>query len=134
MSYKYEGVLKVIRRSRATLIFSMGLPMVNPWLVPEVRFPPVRETIPGGTNAILCYVHGNYNGNVSYKFEGVVKVIRRSRATLIFSMGLPMVKPYGPRRSGFLLLGRPSLEVQTPSPSMFMGIILRMCPINMKGF
>ena len=67
--------------------------MVNPWLVPEVRFPAVRETIPGGTDAILCYVHGNYNGNVSYKFEGVVQVIRRSRATLIFSMGVPIVKP-----------------------------------------
>ena len=71
----------------------MRVPMVKPQWVPEVRFPPVRETIPGGTNAILCYVHGNYNGNVSYKYEGVVKVIRRSRATLIFSMGVPMVKP-----------------------------------------
>ena len=31
MSYEYEGVLKVINsRSRATLIFSMGIPMVKP--------------------------------------------------------------------------------------------------------
>ena len=29
MSYEYEGVLKVISRSRATLIFSMGVPMVT---------------------------------------------------------------------------------------------------------
>ena len=30
MSYEYEGVLKVISRSKATLIFSMGGPMVKP--------------------------------------------------------------------------------------------------------
>ena len=30
MSYKYEGVLEVIRRSRVTLIFAMGVPMVKP--------------------------------------------------------------------------------------------------------
>ena len=30
MSYEYEAVLKVISRSRATLIFSMGVPMVKP--------------------------------------------------------------------------------------------------------
>ena len=30
MSYEYDGVLKVISRSRATLIFSMGVPMVKP--------------------------------------------------------------------------------------------------------
>ena len=93
MSYKYEGVLKVIRRSRATLIFAMGVPIVEPRWVSENKFPPVRQTIPGGTDAILCYVHGDY-GNVSYEYEGVLKVINsRSRATLIFSMGIPMVKP-----------------------------------------
>ena len=27
MSYKYEGVLKVVRRSRATLIFSVDVPI-----------------------------------------------------------------------------------------------------------
>ena len=52
VSYKYEGVLKVVRRSRATLIFSVGVPMVKPRWVPENRFPPVRQTIPGGTDAI----------------------------------------------------------------------------------
>ena len=51
MSYKYEGVLKVIRRSRATLIFAMGVPMVEPRWVPENRFPPVRQ-------AIRCYFMG----------------------------------------------------------------------------
>ena len=30
MSYKYEGVLKVVRRSRATLLFSVGDLMVKP--------------------------------------------------------------------------------------------------------
>ena len=40
MSYKYEGVLKVVRRSRATLIFSVGVPMVKPPGLPEYRFPP----------------------------------------------------------------------------------------------
>ena len=38
-------------------------------------------------------------------------------------MGVPMVKSHGSQRTGFLLLGRPSLEGQTPSPGMFMGII-----------
>ena len=51
-------------------------------------------------------------------------------ATLIFSVGVPMVK----HRGGGVLLGRPSLEVPTPSPSMFMGIIVRMCNINMMWF
>ena len=63
MSYKYEGVLKVVRRSRATL-FSVGVLLVKPRGVPENRFPPVRQTIPGGTDAILCYVYGDHNGNV----------------------------------------------------------------------
>ena len=72
---------------------------------------------------------------MSYEYEGVLKVISRSRATLIFSVGVPIVEPYsGSRRTGFLLLGRPSLDVQTPSPGMFMGIIVRMCPTNMRGF
>ena len=62
--------------------------------VPENRLPPVRQTIPGGgTDAISWYVYRDHNGNVSYKYEGVLKVVRRSRATLIFSMGVPMVKP-----------------------------------------
>ena len=64
MSYKYEGVLKVVRRSRATLLFSVGDLMVKPRGVPENRFPPVRQTIPGGTYAILSYVYGDHNGNV----------------------------------------------------------------------
>ena len=68
---------------------------------------------------------------MSYKFEWVLKVVRRSGATLIFSVGVPMVKPRG---GGGFLLGIPSLEVQTPSPSMFMGIIVRMCNINMMWF
>ena len=71
MSYKYEGVLKVVRRSRATLIFSVCVPMVKPEGVPENRFPPVRQTIPG---------------------------------------------------------------LETPSPPMFMGIIMGMCNINMRVF
>ena len=73
---------------------------------------------------------------MSYKYEEVLKVVRRSRATLIFSVGVPMVKPHGSQRTGFLLLGRPSMEVQTPSSVMFMGIIvrMRMCPTNMRGF
>ena len=62
---------------------------------------------------------------MSYEYEGILKVISRSRATL-FSMGVSILKPYsGSRRTGFLLLGRPSLDVQTPSPGMFMGIIVR---------
>ena len=65
-----EGVLKVIRRSRATLIVLMGVPMVKPQWIPEVRFPPVRHTI---------------------------------------------------------------LEVRTPSPSMFMRIIVRRCHVNIRG-
>ena len=60
--------------------------------VPENRFPPVRQTIPGGTDAISWYVDGDHSANVSYKYEGVLKVIRRSRATLLFSMGGPVVK------------------------------------------
>ena len=66
MSYKYEGVLKVVRRSRATLLFSVGVLLVKPrgGGAPENRFPPVRQTIPGGTDAILCYVYGDHNGNV----------------------------------------------------------------------
>ena len=45
-----------------------------------------------------------------------------------------MVKPHRSRRLGFLLLGRPFSEVQTPSSVMFMGIIVRMCDINMRVF
>ena len=107
-------------------------------MVPENRFPPVRQTIPGGgTDAISWYVYRDHNGNVSCKYEGVLKVVRRSRATLIFSVCVPMVKPRGgggSRRTDFLLLGRPFLEVETPSPPMFMGIIMGMCNINMRVF
>ena len=92
MSYKYEGVLKVVRRSRATLLFSVGVLLVKPGGgVRENRFPPVRQTIPRCTDAISWYVHGDHSANVSYKYEGVLKVIRRSRATLIFSVGDPIV-------------------------------------------
>ena len=84
-------VLKVIRRSRATLIFAMGVPIVENRWVPKNRFPPVRQTIPGGTDAISWYDYGDHSANVSYKYEGVVKVIRRSRATSIFAMGVPIV-------------------------------------------
>ena len=71
----------------------MGVPLVSLRLVPENGFPPMRQTIPGGTDAISCYVYRDHNGNVSYKYEGVLKVVRRSRATLIFSVCVPMVKP-----------------------------------------
>ena len=61
-------------------------------MVPENGFPPVRQTIPGGgTDAILWYVYRYHNGNVSYKYEGVLKVVRRSRVTLIFSVGVFIV-------------------------------------------
>ena len=82
MSYKYEGVLKVVRRSRATLVFSVGVPMVKPRGVPENRFPPVRQTIPGGRDAISFYVYGDHSANVSYQYERVLKFITRSRAPL----------------------------------------------------
>ena len=112
--------------------------MVKPRGVPENRFPPVRQTIPGGTDAISWNDYRDHSANVSYKYEGVLKVVRRSRATLLFSVGVPYGKASGggggSRRTGFLLLGRPSLEVETPSPSMFMGIIVPMCLINMSGF
>ena len=62
-------------------------------MVPENRFPPVRQTIPGGgTDAISWYVYRAHNGNVPYTYEGVLKVVRRSRATLIFSVCVPIVK------------------------------------------
>ena len=91
VSYKYEGVLKVISRSRATLIFSVGVPILKPQGVPENRLPPVRQTIPGGRDAISWYVYGDHRANVSYKYEGVLKVVRRSRATLLFSVGVLIV-------------------------------------------
>ena len=72
---------------------------------------------------------------MSYKYEGVLKVVRRSRATLIFSVDVPIVYSLGvSRRTGFLLLDRTSLEGQTPSSVMFMVIIMGMCPTNMRGF
>ena len=91
MPYKYEGVLKVVRRSRATLIFSVGVPIGKTRWVSEVRFPSVIQNIPGGIDAISWYVHGDHSANVSYKYEGVLKVVRRSRATLIFAMGVLIV-------------------------------------------
>ena len=57
-------VLKVIRRSRATLIFAMDVPVVEYRWGPENRFPPVRQTIPGGIGAIFCYVYGGHSANV----------------------------------------------------------------------
>ena len=42
--------------------------------------------------------------------------------------------PHGSQRTGFLLLGRPFLKAETPSPRMFMRIIVRMCPTNMRVF
>ena len=50
--------------------------------VPENRFPPVRQTIPGGRDAISFYVYGDHSANVSYQYERVLKVITRSRAPL----------------------------------------------------
>ena len=93
MSYQYEEVLKVIRRSRATLIFSMGVPIVKSQWAPENRFPPVRQIIPRCTDAISWYADGDHSANVPYEYEGDLNVIRRSRATLIFPMDVPMVKP-----------------------------------------
>ena len=61
--------------------------------MPENRFPPVRQTIPRCTDTISWYVYGDHSANVSYKYEGVLKVIRRSRATLIFSVGDPIIEP-----------------------------------------
>ena len=69
----------------------MGVTIVRPRWVSEVRFPPVIQNIPGGTDAISCYVSGHHSANVSYKYEGVVKVIRRSRSTLIFAMGVLII-------------------------------------------
>ena len=71
----------------------MGVPIGKTRWVSEVRFPPVVQNIPGGIDAISWYVHGDHSANVSYKCEGVLKVIRRSRATLIFPMDVHMVKP-----------------------------------------
>ena len=51
----------------------------------------VRQTIPRCTDAISWYVHGDHSANVSYKYEGVLKVIRRSRETLIFAMGVLII-------------------------------------------
>ena len=62
--YVIWGVLKVIRRSRATLLFSMGVPIVKSQWVPENRFPPVRQTIPRCTDAISWYLYGDHSANV----------------------------------------------------------------------
>ena len=44
----------------ATLIFSVGVPMVKH----QGRGVPVRQTIPGGTDAISFYVYGHHSANV----------------------------------------------------------------------
>ena len=56
--------MKVIRRSRATLIFSVGDPIIEPRWVPENRFPPVRQTILRVTVAIFNYIYGDHSVNV----------------------------------------------------------------------
>ena len=71
----------------------MRVPMVKPQWVPEVRFPPVSETITGGTDAISWYVYGDHSAKVSYQYKGLLKVFRRSRAAFIFLRRVPMVKP-----------------------------------------
>ena len=53
--------------------------MVKPRGVPENRFPPVRQTIPGGRDAISFYVYGDHSANVSYQYERVLKVIGEPR-------------------------------------------------------
>ena len=70
----------------------MGVTIVKSRWVPENRFLPVRQTIPRCTDAISWYVDGDHSANVSYEYEVFMKVIRRSRATLIFPMGVP-IKP-----------------------------------------
>ena len=67
-----ENIKPGLRRSRATLLFSLGVPMVQPYgcsygkasWVPENRVRPVRQTIPGGTDAISCYDYGDHSVNV----------------------------------------------------------------------
>ena len=76
------------------MIFSVGFPMVKPHGSQRTGFlllgrPSLEAQTPSS------YVYGDYNGNVSYKYEGVLKVVRRSRATLLFSVGVLMVKPRG---------------------------------------
>ena len=68
---------------------------------PENRFPPVRQTIPRCTDAISSYVDGDHSANVSYEYEGILKVIRRSRATLIFPMDVPIWLSLGGSRRSF---------------------------------
>ena len=73
-----ENIKPGLRRSRATLLFSLGVPMVQPYgcsygkasWVPENRFPPVRQTIPGRTDAISWYDYGDHSVNVSYNMRG----------------------------------------------------------------
>ena len=67
-----ENIKPGLRRSRATLLFSLGVPMVQPYggsygkasWVPENRFSPVRQTIPGGADAISWYDYGDHSVNV----------------------------------------------------------------------
>ena len=72
----------------------MNGPFIHSFVLLKItRFPPVRQTIPRCTDAISWYVDGDHSANVSYEDERVLKVIGRSRATLIFPMDVPMVKP-----------------------------------------
>ena len=64
MPEKDEGIPIVIRRNGAVLIFSMGIPIVEPRWVPEVRFPPASQGIPGGTDSIFNYVQHDHSANV----------------------------------------------------------------------
>ena len=99
----------------------MGVPIIKPQWVPENRFLPVRQTIPGGTDAISWCFDGDDSANVSYEYEGVLKVIRRSRATLIFTISKCA---YGKASVGLggslLLLGRSSPQIQTPSSVIYL--------------
>ena len=58
-----ENIKPGLRRSRAILLFTMGVSKVQPG-VPENRCPPVRQNIPGGTDAIFSYIYGDHSANV----------------------------------------------------------------------
>ena len=103
--------------------------------VPENRFPPVRQIIPRGTDAISWYLLGDHCANVSYKYEGVLKVIRRSRATLIISMGVPVVIKASWVSEVRFPPVRQTIPRGTDAISWYLlGIIVRMCPTNMREF
>ena len=70
-------------------MFDMGVLIVESRWIPENRFPPVRQTIhPWRYRRHLLLCLWGFMGDVSHEYHGVLKVIRRSRATLIFSMGI----------------------------------------------